>query len=265
MSRSKFTSGIALFCCTTVVILASAVPLLILPEAYAREQSSLIAKIRRFFVGTRPRGVASGRQRGGSRRDRCPIVSDPLTALVPFDVDGVPFFEQTISERPTFWFYIPYLPISRRNAEFVLIDENEDDVYSATFPLTQQAGIVSLQLPATVPPLKEGKKYRWVFSVICNPLNRSGDATVNGWVERVPESSTLNIQLMAANSREQVSIYAEAGLWYEALAAIATLRKNNPQDEDLNSDWMSLQQTLGLPEISSQGWMIYLLPELVMD
>jgi len=266
MNRSKFTPGIALFCCTTVVILANAFPLLILPEAYAREQSNnLMARIKRFFVGTRPRGVASSRQRGGSRRDRCPNVSDPLTALVPFDGDGVPFFEQTISERPTFWFYIPYLPISRRNAEFVLIDENEDDVYSATFPLTQQAGIVSLQLPATAPPLKEGKKYHWVFSVICNPLNRSGDATVNGWVERVPESLTLNTQLMAATPREQVSIYTEAGLWYEAWAAIATLRKNNPQDEDLKSGWMSLQQTLGLTEISSQGWRIYFLPKPVMD
>jgi hypothetical protein len=264
MSRIKFTPGIALFCCSTVVILTSAFPLLIVPEAYAREQSNLMGRIRRFFKGTRPGGVASGRQ-SGSRRDRCPNVPDPLTALVPFDVDGFPFVEKTISERPTFWFYIPYLPTSRRNAEFVLIDENEDDVYFATFPLTQQAGIVSLQLPATVPPLKEGKKYRWVFSVICNPLNRSGDATVNGWVERVPESSTLNTQLMAANSREQVSIYAEAGLWYEALAAIATLRKNNPEDEDLKSDWMSLQQTLGLTEISSQGWTIYFLPEPVMD
>lgn len=261
MSRSKFLPGIALFCCTTIVMSVSGFPLLILPEAYAREQSNLIAKIKRFFVGTRPRGVASGRQRGGARRDRCPNVSTPLTALVPFDLDGFPFVEQTISERPKFWFYIPYLPISRRNAEFVLIDENEDDVYSATFPLTQQAGIVSLQLPATVPLLKEGKKYRWVFSVICNPLNRSGDATVNGWIERVPESSTLNTQIMAASLREQISIYAEAGLWYEAWAAFANLQKNNPQDEDLNSDWISLQKTFGLTDTSSQRWTIYFLPE----
>lgn len=70
---------------------------------------------------------------------------------------------------------------------------------------------------------------------------------------------------MAANSREQVSIYAEAGLWYEAWAAFATLRKNNLQDENLKSDWMSLQQTLGLPETFSQGWTIYFLPEPVMD
>ncbi|WP_223280338.1 DUF928 domain-containing protein [Nostoc sp. PA-18-2419] len=236
-------------------------PLFVTHNVIGAEELSLIEKVKYFFLGKRPSKVATGRQRGGARRDRCPNVPDSLTALVPFDVDGVPFVEQTISDRPTFWFYIPYLPVSRRNAEFVLIDENEDDVYSATFSLSQKEGIASLQLPLTVPPLKQGKKYQWVFSVICNPLNRSGDATVNGWVERVPESSNLNSRLKVATTREQVSIYAEAGLWYETLATFATLWKNNPQDKYLTKDWVSLQQTLGITRLYSKEWTLYFLPE----
>jgi hypothetical protein len=237
--------------------MSNTLPVFIAPNVKASEELNLIERIKYFFLGKRPRGVASGRQRGGARRDRCPNVSDPLTALVPFDADGIPFVEQTISDRPTFWFYIPYLPISRRNAEFVLIDENEDDVYSVKFPISQRAGIASLQLPVTAPPLKEGKKYQWVFSVICNPLNRSGDATVNGWIERVPESATLNTQLKLATLRERVYIYTQAGLWYETFVTFATLRKNNPQDENLKKDWINLLQNFGLNRIDLEGWTNY--------
>ncbi|MDZ8091590.1 MAG: DUF928 domain-containing protein [Nostoc sp. DedQUE05] len=261
MSQIKFTPRIAILCLVAVIIISSALPLLITPNVIASEELNLIERLKYFFLGKRPSKVATGRQRGGARRDRCPNVPDPLTALVPFDVDGVPFVEQTISDRPTFWFYIPYLPVSRRNAEFVLIDENEDDVYSATFSLSQKEGIASLQLPLTVPPLKQGKKYQWVFSVICNPINRSGDATVNGWVERVPESSTLNSRLKVATTREKISIYTEAGLWYETLTSFTILLKNNPQDEDLKKNWLNLQQTLGITRISSEDWILYSLPE----
>jgi hypothetical protein len=244
-----------------VLFLSSTSLLLTVSKAQADGSFDFFGRLKRFFVGSRPQGVATGRQRGGARRDRCPNVPDPLIALVPFDVDGVPFVEQTISDRPTFWFYIPYLPISRRNAEFVLIDENEDDVYSATFSLSQKDGIAGLQLPTTVPPLKIGKNYQWVFSVICNPLNRSGDATVNGWVERVPESSTLNSRLKLATTTEKISIYTEAGLWYETLSSLSILWKNSPQDENLKKNWIDLQQRLGIIRISSEDWTLYSLSE----
>jgi hypothetical protein len=221
----------------------------------------LFGRIQRFFTDSRPQGVARGRQRGGSRRDRCPNVSDPLIAIVPFNQKGDSFVEKTISERPVFWFYVPYLPTSRRQAEFVIIDENEEDIYTATFPLSQQPGLVSLKLPPTASPLKNGKHYQWVFSVICNPLNRAGDATVNGSIEKVPISDSLKGKLQTASPQDAFALYAEEGLWYEAMTAFAELGKATTQDKDFQTSWKSLQQQLGLTESSAQKWVIYTLPD----
>ncbi len=229
-------------------------------HAQSQRKSGFVETIIRFFLGTRPGGTPTGRQRGGAVRDRCPNVAEPLTALVPATPEGFPFIEQTIAERPTFWFYIPYLPVSQLNAEFVLINEKEDDVYSATFPLRQQPGIVSLQLPKTMPPIKEGNKYRWIFSVICNPQNLSGNATVNGWVERVPVSPTLSSKLKAASAKERVSVYADARLWYETLTTLAELRRTNPQDKEVKADWAEILQAVGSSRSVSQTWTTYSLP-----
>jgi len=131
------------------LVLAS-LPLQLEPaEAQSNRQSNLFARIQRFFLGSRPQGTATDRKRGGSVRDRCPNIQPPLLALVPSTPDGIPFVEKTIQDRTTFWFYIPFVPTSSRNAEFAIIDEAEKDVYAAKFPLTQQPGIVRLQLPTT--------------------------------------------------------------------------------------------------------------------
>lgn len=221
---------------------------------------NLFARIQRFFTGSRPQGVARGRQRGGARRDRCPNVPDPLVAIVPFNQKGDSFIEKTVSERPVFWFYIPYLPTARRQAEFVIIDENEEDVYSATFPLSQQPGLVSLKLPSNAPALQDGKQYQWVFSVICNPLNRSGDATVNGWIEKISISDALQAKLHSASLQDAIAIYTEESLWYEALTAFSQLGQSNPQDQDFQIAWKSLQQQLSLSEYTEPAWISYPLP-----
>ncbi len=199
--------------CTLILIIANL--LLGLPPAPAQSQQppGLIEKIKRFFFGTRPGGTPSGRQRGGAVRGRCPSLAQPLMALVPSNNEGIPLVEQTISERPTFWFYASYLHGSPLNAEFALLDEQERVVYSAVFPLNQQPGIISLQLPKTMPSLKEENNYHWVFSAICNPQDRAADAIVNGWVERIPVSPALSTQLKVTSAKERPSVYTDAKLW----------------------------------------------------
>jgi hypothetical protein len=45
-----------------------------------------------------------------------------------------------------------------------------------------------------------------------------------------------------------VSLYAANGIWYEALAAAAELRRTNPQDPN----WSALLQAVGLEELASE-------------
>lgn len=260
MNQLNLASQKAISACILVLVLTNFLVYVPSAQAQSRRRTGLIEKIKRFFFGIRPGGKPTGRKRGGAVRDRCPNVAQPLTALVPATNEGFPYVEQTIAKYPAFWFYIPYWSSYQRNAEFVLIDEKEDDVYSATFPIKQQPGIVSLQLPRLMLPLQSGKKYRWVFSVICNPENRSADATVNGWVERIPISPTLSSQLQATSARERVLVYADAKLWYETLTTLAELQRTNPKDQAIKADWDNLLQTLDLSDNVPQNWTTYFLP-----
>ncbi|MCA1994661.1 MAG: DUF928 domain-containing protein [Coleofasciculus sp. S288] len=203
---------------------------------------------------------ARSRRRGAAARPRrglCPAAKLPLTALILAAQSNSLTAEQpldvTVAEHPTFWFYVPYSPDARFSAEFVLIDENEQDVYKTTFSLKQKPGIIGLKIPEMLPPLQTGKRYQWVFSIVCDPNNRSGDATVNGEIERIPLNSTLQTQLESVSTpSERVSLYAQNGLWYEALTSLAQLRRNNLQNSTLQADWSSLLKSMNLNDIASE-------------
>ena len=246
--------------------LAIAISVAYAPEALAKptptRSPNLLEQILRFFSprDNRNRESPSGRGKGGATRDRCPNIQPPLLALIPSTPDGTSFVEKTIQDRPTFWFYIPFFPALSRSAEFSIINENEEDVYAAKFPLTQQPGIVRLQLPHTALPLQEGNRYRWVFSVICNPANRSGDATVNGWVQRVPLSQDLKLQLQQKTELAVISAYAEAGLWYEMLTAIAEFQRQHPQNPQAKANWTNTLNMVRLTNSTSNSWKTYQLP-----
>lgn len=230
----------------------------------ARPRPSVIERIKRFFFGTRPGGVAKGRKKGGAVRGRgavsgpCRRLDQPLIALVPSTENGVPFVEQTISKNPTFWFYIPSLPptVTQAYANFVLMDEDGKDIYSAIFRLQSKSGIISLQLPSNFNSLEANKNYQWIFSTICNPEDRAADVIVKGWLKYTPANKNLNSQ----PDNERIKVYIENRLWYETLTNLAKLRQQYPQDETIKADWANVLQLMDLPENAPQTWTPYLLP-----
>jgi len=59
----------------------------------------------------------------------------------------------------------------------------------------------------------------------------------------VPTSPRLAQQLTATTSeRERALIYAQAGLWYDALTAISTAHALNPRDPSILEDRLLLDQ-----------------------
>ncbi|PSB21145.1 hypothetical protein C7B65_04180 [Phormidesmis priestleyi ULC007] len=221
---------------------------------------SLIDRLRWIFFPpkTSNRGAPSGRRKGGATHGICPtpLSAIPLTALVP--ASPTPPDQPmgaTLSDHPTFWFYVPYSARLQRPIEFVLIDEQENDVYTRTFLTTDIAkpGVISLSLPKTVPALQVGQSYRWVLSVICDRGNRSGDITINGWIQRVQPDATLTTQLKQATTPEQrLSLYADHGLWYDTLTTLAELRRQRPTDLAVTANWDTLLQSVELETIAPE-------------
>jgi hypothetical protein len=191
----------------------------------------------------------SGRQRGGaSRTGNCPEVAQPLTALVPAQNDSV--IGLTTAAQPTLWFYVPYVLNADHPAEFVLLDEGNRYVYRTTLAnaSTESTGIVQISLPETV-TLEPDKLYRWAFTVNCGI--DSSVFTIGG-IQRVTIDSPLSMQIEQATGLDQVSLYAQNGIWFDALTGLANLKQENPTDAAIATEWENLLRSVGLEEVTNQ-------------
>ncbi|HEY9650262.1 MAG TPA: DUF928 domain-containing protein [Coleofasciculaceae cyanobacterium] len=204
----------------------------------------------RTDMGT-PRRVAGGGTRGSGD---CAIndIPKPLTALVPNNHFGV-----TATAYPTFFVYMPALEPqdTPRLVEFVIEDSNKNPIYNAKFQTNGIPGILTLSLPnqAGLLPLQVNQDYRWFFSVVCDAEDRSKDMTVGGLIRRVELDSVLNDQLKQTSLEQQIDLYAEAEIWHDALATLAQLRRDRPNDPVIGEKWQQLLNAVGLKNIEPES------------
>ena len=91
------------------------------------------------------------------------------------------------------------------------------------------------------------------MAIIPDPERRSNDVLAYGEIERVDLEAPVAERLKAAASGELPAIYAEAGLWYDALASISDLIELRPNDAQLRKQRSALLTQVGLPEIGDAG------------
>jgi hypothetical protein len=170
-----------------------------------------------------------------------------FTALVPENKRG-----RTVSDYPTFFFYLPQP--NAELAEFILEDENGNLIYGQALTIKNLSGVIGVSIPANtnVPPLEVGKKYTWVFSLVCDPEDRSADKVERGTVRRVELSADILGELENAEPRRKTFIYAENGIWQDALGNLAAARRANPNDPVFQTDWESLLDSVTLGEIAKE-------------
>jgi hypothetical protein len=143
---------------------------------------------------------------GGSRG--CPGDAIPLTSLAPNTFVGT-----TTSLRPTFvWFTSKAQPTEFRLSE--LDANNQAKQIGVPQKLKSIPGINQLVLPSSLPSLTVGKRYLWQVSIDC----QGGSLMQRAEFLVVQKTPNLEMKLSSAtNDSQKANIYAEAGLWYEAL------------------------------------------------
>ena len=198
-----------------------------------------------------PRGAPTpAATRGGGRE--CSQNAKPLTAL--FANNGSDF---TVSEYPTFWFYIPYFSQQIAYMEFLVEDAKENrTVYQTTVKLTDKPGIIKLSIPDNPQyALKVNKIYRWRFylKVNCSEVDKDWIISrgVNGWISRVPITSQLENQLEKLPSQKYLA-YQEAGIWYDAIANLGEQHFTNRENKQLSSAWTQLLESLNRTGVSEE-------------
>lgn len=194
-----------------------------------------------------PRRGNPGRREGAGTRfpgDLCLAGKTPLLGLTPADNFGT-----TTSKTPVLLWHVP--KTNAGMAELRVVDSADKELYSTTVPLKDSPGIVSVQLPAKVTNQMEmNKDYQWQFSLLCVQNDPSKNPFVEGVVQRVPIDANLTKALKAAsNPRDRASIYAKAGVWYDAVSTLATQRCLKPGDASLATSWKNLLQSVKLDPI----------------
>jgi hypothetical protein len=181
-------------------------------------------------------GTPARRIPAASRGINCIAKNQNLTTLIPKSGIGL-----TTVANPTLYFFIPQNSAPR--GELVVQDEKTQIVYQQEYKLSSKAGVVGIQLPPN--SLAVNKNYRWSFSIICNLRDRSSDKFVQGTIQRF-ENPSLMKNIAQATPEKRLLIYAEAGIWHDALDTLAKLRYSNPRNSQFKADWAALLTAPGV-------------------
>ncbi|MEL6381704.1 MAG: DUF928 domain-containing protein [Cyanobacteria bacterium J06626_18] len=178
------------------------------------------------------------RESGATRSTTCIASNDNLVALIPDSNYGL-----TQSGHPTFYFYLP--PTDAPLVKFVMYNEKTNELfYEGQFRIRGESGVLGVTLPnnGLQKSLEVGESYVWYLSVVCDPnaIDQSANPVVEAMVERVAPVSEAE----QSSSTDLPRIYAEAGIWYDALAASAELRAS-----DNNAAWNTLLNAVDLEEL----------------
>ena len=185
------------------------------------------------------RGAPASRVGGGSRG-----VGDAtleLSVLAP-DHTGL-----TIHSQPTLYWYLSK-PANARLDVTVIDDKEIDPLLEHVVGVPKDAGIQHLDLATVGTTLEPGVEYRWFVAVIPDEKQRSNDLVASGTIQYTKPDTELEQSLAKADARNSASIYAEQGVWYDAVDAISRAIQQNPGDAGLRAQRAVLLEQVGLNE-----------------
>ncbi len=183
------------------------------------------------------RGAPASRVGGGSRGVGETTLE--LSVLAP-DHTGL-----TTKSQPTLYWYISK-PANARLDVTVINDEAIDPILENVVGTPKSAGIQQLDLATAGTKLEPGIEYRWFVSVTPDEEQRSNDVIASGTIQYDPPDADLESRIAKADHQTMASIYAENGVWYDAIDSISRAIQQNPGDATLRAQRAALLEQVGL-------------------
>jgi hypothetical protein len=188
------------------------------------------------------RGAPTGRVAGGTRgfNEDLPM----LAALAPTNHTGL-----SVHPQPILYWYLskaaPY-PI-----EFTLIDDRTvTPLLEKRLSSSQPPGVQQIRLADYHISLEPGVTYQWFVTMVVDPGQRNKDVVASGAIALTASPATLPSQLAQAGPARASFVYAQAGLWYDAVTAVSELIKKAPQDHRWRRQRAALLSQVGLVSIA---------------
>jgi len=183
------------------------------------------------------RGAPASRVGGGHRGSA--DVTGELAVLAP-DHTGL-----TTRSQPTLYWFLSE-PANARLDVTVTNDGQIDPLLEQVIGIPKTAGIQSLDLAKVGATLKPGIEYRWFVSLTPDESQRSNDVVASGTIEYVVPDAGLESRTAKADELTLARIYAEDGIWYDAIDSISRAIEENPGNTDLHAQRAALLEQAGL-------------------
>ena len=211
------------------------------PSMALAQTTNRTSKVRRQRPPLPPgMGFPGNRGAAASRDDGCAMPQQELTALVPEfkqpnekQPNEISVWGQTTAAYPKIWVFMPY---TSKNTQLTLSLQNdrEDDLYTAKIIPPAMPGIISIQIPTSLQPLKVNQSYRWKLTAKVYCGQKSEEKNVIGWVSRVNSASTTDSN------------------WYDNVTNLGERLLGDPNNIQLRQEWKELLQLVKLEEIANQ-------------
>lgn len=224
---------------TIALIVAGALLAPLAMTAQAQQSAAPSAPIYKPPLRGAPGGRVGGAARGTGREEFI------LSVLAP-DHTGL-----TTRDQPALYWFISR-PTSSP-VEVTVVDPNATDPLLETQlkpPIA--AGIHRIKLSDYNVSLKPGVAYQWYVSVVPDSQRRSKDILAGGSVERVTPPADVSSKLAQAPKNDAAAAYADAGIWYDAVAALLDMLESSPKDAGLLAQRNALLRQAGIPEIRGE-------------
>jgi hypothetical protein len=189
------------------------------------------------------RGAPGGRVGGGTRgTGREAFI---LSVLAPAHT-GL-----TTSDQPVLYWFIS--SPSSHPVELTLVDpQKSDPLIELRMAPPVAAGVHRVKLAEHNVRLDPAVAYQWYVAVMPDTGRRSKDILAGASLERVPVPDDLSAKVSRASKADLPALYAGAGLWYDAIAALNELIDEAPQNAALRAQRSALLREVGLPDTTTE-------------
>ena len=212
------------------------VALVCLSTSFVSAQTNTVASVK-FRPKVKTGSAVPVRVTGGSRGSGDAAVT--LDVLAPDEIG-----ETTLEQPSLFWFQSK--PADAK-FELTLLQENKaKPIIQVSVERSTKAGIQRLKLSDHGAKLSPGVEYQWVVALVTDADNRSKDLVASGVIKRVDPSADLKEKVAKAAPGSLAAIYADAGVWYDALSVLSDQIDAHPNDKSLRQSRADLLSQVGL-------------------
>jgi hypothetical protein len=184
------------------------------------------------------RGAPKTRVGGGTRGP-----GDQLPALYVLAPEHTGL---TTRGQPILYWYLSK-PASARIEVTLADDRSVQPLLEAVVTGITKPGMQQLKLADYGARLQPGVEYRWSIALVRDPDQRSQDIVASAGVRLVEPDEDLRTWAGQCREMECVSLYAEKGVWYDALDTLEGLIETRPNNQVFQTARKQLMEQAQLP------------------